>query len=158
MAGFLTKEHATVQIVDGVGASLTVSDVGDFTFDGLQHNEAPAVAIMHRKRFVAYVHGDQAAHSFSFSGTVKSNELRNASSKTIFDAVLKTGAWSAATTTNPGGDGPMTYTIVYATTLGGVASTVNLTNAYLTASINESGDAIVISVSGTAYGLTATGV
>jgi hypothetical protein len=52
----------------------------------------------------------------------------------------------------------MTYTIVYATTLGGVSATINLTNAYLTASINESGDAIVISVSGTAYGLTATGV
>jgi hypothetical protein len=89
---------------------------------------------------------------------VKSNELRNASSRTIFDAVLKTGAWSAATTTNPGGDGPMTYSIIYATTLGGVASTINLTNAYLTASLNESGDAIVISVSGMAYGLTATGV
>ena len=158
MAGFLTKEHATVQIVDGVGTSLTVSDVGDFTFDSIQHNEAPAVAIMHRKRFVAYVHGDQAAHSFSFTGTVKSNELRNASSRTIFDAVLKAGAWSAATTTNPGGDGPMTYTIVYSTTLGGVASTINLTNAYLTASLNESGDAIVISVSGMAYGLTATWV
>jgi len=158
MAGFLTKEHATVQIVDGAGAGLTVSDVGDFTFDSLQHNEAPAVAILHRKRFVAYVHGDQAAHTFSFSGTVKSNELRNASSKTIFDAVLKTGAWSAATTTNPGGDGPMAYTIIYATTLGGVAATINLTNAYLTASLNESGDALVISVSGMAYGLSATGV
>ena len=146
---FFTKQHATVTFSDGAGtpASITFDDVGDFTIDGLQEAGKGTASIFHRGAFKSYVYTDEAPVTGSFSLTLKAEDFSNASSSRPLDFILKLGSVASGTTTNPGGFGPWCGTMVYSVTANGQTGTIQITECRLSASINESGDALVASVS-----------
>lgn len=150
---FFTKQHATVTFSDGAGtpASITFDDVGDFTIDGLQEAGKGTASIFHRGAFKSYVYTDEAPVTGSFSLTLKAEDFSNASSSRPLDFIMKLGSVSSGTTTNPGGFGPWCGTMVYSVTANGQTGTIQITECRLSASINESGDALVASVSFTGF-------
>lgn len=150
---FFTKQHATVTFSDGAGspASITFDDVGDFTIDGLQEAGKGTASIFHRGAFKSYVYTDEAPVTGSFSLTLKAEDFSNASSSRPLDFIMKLGSVASGTTTNPGGFGPWCGTMVYSVTANGQTGTIQITECRLSASINESGDALVASVSFTGF-------
>jgi len=150
---FFTKQHATVTFSDGAGspASITFDDVGDFTIDGLQEAGKGTASIFHRGAFKSYVYTDEAPVTGSFSLTLKAEDFSNASSSRPLDFIMKLGSVASGTTTNPGGFGPWCGTMVYSVTANGQTGTLQITECRLSASINESGDALVASVSFTGF-------
>lgn len=150
---FFTKQHATVTFSDGAGtpASITFDDVGDFTIDGLQEAGKGTASIFHRGAFKSYVYTDEAPVTGSFSLTLKAEDFSNASSSRPLDFIMKLGSVASGTTTNPGGFGPWCGTMVYSVTAHGQTGTIQITECRLSASINESGDALVASVSFTGF-------
>jgi hypothetical protein len=148
---FFTKQHASVAFQDGSALSITFDDVGDWTLDGIQEAQKGTAAILHRGAFKSYVYTDQVQVTGSFSFTVKAEDFSNPSNARALDAIRKTGTWSAATTTNPGGFGPFTGKLVYTATANGQTGTLEVDYARLSVSINESGDALTGSVSFTGY-------
>jgi hypothetical protein len=125
---FFTKQHATVTFSDGAGtpASITFDDVGDFTIDGLQEAGKGTASIFHRGAFKSYVYTDEAPVTGSFSLTLKAEDFSNASSSRPLDFIMKLGSVASGTT-------------------------IQITECRLSASINESGDALVASVSFTGF-------
>lgn len=150
---FFTKQHATVTFSDGAGtpASITFDDVGDFTIDGLQEAGKGTASIFHRGAFKSYVYTDEAPVTGSFSLTLKAEDFSNASSSRPLDFIMKLGSVASGTTTNPGGFGPWCGTMVYSVTANGQTGTLQITECRLSASINESGDALVASVAFTGF-------
>lgn len=150
---FFTKQHATVTFSDGAGtpASITFDDVGDFTIDGLQEAGKGTASIFHRGAFKSYVYTDESPVTGSFSLTLKAEDFSNASSSRPLDFIMKLGSVASGTTTNPGGFGPWCGTMVYSVTANGQTGTIQITECRLSASINESGDALVASVSFTGF-------
>lgn len=150
---FFTKQHATVTFSDGAGspASITFDDVGDFTIDGLQEAGKGTASIFHRGAFKSYVYTDEAPVTGSFSLTLKAEDFSNAGASRPLDFIMKLGSVASGTTTNPGGFGPWCGTMVYSVTANGQTGTLQITECRLSASINESGDALVASVSFTGF-------
>jgi hypothetical protein len=151
---FFTKQHATVTFSDGATptpASITFDDVGDFSIDGLQEAGKSTATIIHRGAFKSYVYGDEAPVTGSFSLTVKAEDFSNAGSSRPLDFIMKLGSVASGTTTNPGGFGPWCGTMVYSVTANGQTGSIQVTECRLSASITESGDALVASVSFTGY-------
>jgi hypothetical protein len=143
-----TKRHGSVKYADGGSKSITFADVGDFTFDGVTPNQREVAAIMNRGDFGAWVETDEIELSFSFSYHLKGETLTSASVERALDAIRFTGTWAAATSTNPGGFGAKVGTLTYTLAVNGTTSLIPINYASLKASANESGNAVVISVSG----------
>jgi hypothetical protein len=143
-----TKRHGAVKYADGGALTFTFADVGDFTFDGVTPNQREVAAIMNRGDFGAWVETDEVELSFSFSYHMKGELITSASVARALDAVRFTGTWAAATSTNPGGFGAKVGTCTYTQTVNGVTNVIPINYASLKASANESGNAVVISVSG----------
>jgi hypothetical protein len=155
MAAFITKRNATITLAAGAD-SYTFNDVGDFSADNLQESNSDAVPIMHRGAFAGYVQGDDVPCNLSFSTTAQREKLTDAASEVQMDVIRKAGMFAAATTTNPGSVGPMTWTLTYSVTYGATTTTMVYANVRIKASLAESGPATVLSISGTAFGVTCT--
>ncbi len=152
MAGYLTKLNGTVKISAG-SIDYTFDDVGDFSCGAIQEGGRGAAAIIHRGDYKSHIETDVEPIPVSFTATLQRDPLTDAADEVILDFIRKTGTAAAATTTNPGGAGPMTWTLTYTLVFGSTTTTLTVTNVRLSASLDESGPAIVISVSGNGYGM-----
>jgi len=150
--GFVTKRNATIKVAAG-SLEYIFDDVGDVSIGAIQEGAAGAAAIMHRGSFKGFVQTDDEPIPVSFTATARREKLTDATNEVLLDFVRKTGTAAAATTTNPGNVGPMTWTLTYTVVYAAVTTTMVISNARLTASLDESGPATVISVSGNGYGM-----
>lgn len=153
--GFVTKRNATIKVEAG-GLDYTFEDVGDVSIGAIQEGAAGAAAILHRGSFKGWVQTDDEPIPVSFTATARREKLTDASNEVLLDFVRKTGTAAAATTENPGNVGPMAWTLTYTVVYGATTTTMVVDNVRLTATLDESGPATVISVSGTGYGMSCT--
>lgn len=104
MAQFDHKGRWTVKLDDGASLEATVTDAGDFKFDGVEAGNQTLVAVYERHAYAGSVPGDKKTISGSFSVNRRTETLTHASNNRLLDVVNKTGAWAAATTVDPSGD------------------------------------------------------
>ena len=154
---YTTKRHGSVTYADGAALSFTFADVGDFQVGALNPQQRALVEVLNRGTFGAWVEGDDIQVSVSFSYHLKGESITSASVARALDAIRFSGTWSAATSTNPGGFGAKVGTLTWSATVNGVTNTIPVLYAALEATANESGNAVVISVSGKGYLGTVTG-
>jgi len=148
-----TKKHASIILEEGGGTAIaTFEDVGDFSVSGLQENSAAAVRILNRGSFEGYVEGDDEEITGSFSVRIARETLTDNSNFRPLDAVFGTGSIAALTTDNPIADGPRSYEMIYSITDGTASAAITFTNVRLSASIDESGDTLMLQISFTAAG------
>jgi len=155
MAGYLTKRNGTVKITAG-SLDYTFDDVGDFSCGAIQEGGRGAAAIIHRGAYKSRIETDDEPIPVSFTATLQREPLTDAADEVILDFIRKTGTAASATTTNPGGTGPMTWTLTYTLVFGATTTVLTVTNVRLMATLDESGPAIVVSVSGEGYGMNCT--
>lgn len=151
----------TILIEDGTGTpiSLTVQyEAGDFSISGLNESNTEATTYLDRGELGSVRKTSRTFPTFSF--TAHMTDLSDATNKTLWDAVNKTGAFSAAVST--GGTASDVYMLkvtftVEGTNFGDSADHVMvLNNCHLALDFSE-GDPNSFSLSGTVYGaITAT--
>lgn len=151
-----TKRDGTIAIKDGAGSPLTTTvayEDGDLSIEGLTSGGTNPLPFSDRG--VQYGLRDGDDHPVNFTFTAHLMEIFDATNKTIADAFLKTGTYSAATSTW-GANVADRYTVTVVWTVeetdrGGAAdNTVTLT--YCTAEVSFSeGEPNKISIKGTAY-------
>lgn len=151
--GLFTNSHGSLKLEDASTLSITIDDVGDFKADGITQNQTGKTAVMHRKRFVGYVEGDEKPITGSFSFSLAKETLTDASGNRPLDAIRKTGKWAAGTSTN---DDTAVWALkgTYTLTAGGVTTTVVIDTMTITASTDESGDVVRVSCSFEGFGCT----
>ena len=122
MAGVFTRRYVTVTVKDGAGTPLTRTvgpGPGDFTIDGLEAGNYEAVKVLDRGQFYELVAGDDKEVTLGGSIYVDGDQT----GASVIDAILKSGDWASATTTDPGG-------VVWAFTLVITESRAGVTNTY----------------------------
>jgi hypothetical protein len=96
----------TIQLADGTGTpiSLTVQyEAGDFSISGLSANSNTETTTYLDRGVLGSVRlTNQTFPTFSF--TAHMTDLSDATEKTLWDAVNKTGAWASAVSTISGSD------------------------------------------------------
>lgn len=154
----------TITIADGTTPtplSLTVQfETGDFSIDGLNEGNVDVTAYLDRGEFNNLRKTNRTFPTFQFSSHF--TDLADAGYATLYALVSKTGFFSAALSTSPGGATAdvMTYKVTFTiegTNFGDSADHVLVLNdCRLSVAISE-GDPDSYSISGTVYGaITAT--
>lgn len=156
--GYLTNKHGRIYIRDGVGTVVAdFDDAGDINLGGIAPGNSTVARVTQRKRARAFVDGEPAEASLSFSFMLPAADYirANASDKrTMLEALLAVPDGNEdLVTTNPGAIGPMCYEVCIEHQVvgrgGGLhAAVVRIDEVAL----DESGDAVQISV--TAQALT----
>lgn len=151
----------TILIEDGTATpiSLTVQyEAGDFSISGLNESNTEATTYLDRGELGSVRKTSRTFPTFSF--TAHMTDLSDATNKTLWDAVNKTGAFAAAVST--GGTASDVYMLKVTftcegTNFGDSADHVMvLNNCHLALDFSE-GDPNSFSLSGTVYGaITAT--
>ena len=151
----------TILIEDGTGTPLAVTvqfEAGDFSLSGLNQGNVEATTYLDRGELGSVRKTSRTFPTFSFSAHM--TDLSDATDKLLWDAVNKTGAFSAAVST--GGTASDVYMLkvtftVEGTNFGDSADHVMiLNNCRLSLDLSE-GDPNSFSISGTVYGaITAT--
>lgn len=153
--GTLTIEDGTA----GTPIAMTiVYEAGDFSIDNLTEGLVETTAYLDRGEFATLRKTNRSFPSFSFSAHF--TDLSDATNKTIYDLVRKTGAWAAAVSTLGTNADAMTYKVTWTcegTNFGDASDHVLIMqDCRLTVSIAE-GDPTSFSISGVCYGaITAT--
>lgn len=140
------KGRWTVAIKDGAVTPLssTITDAGDFKFDGIEAGGRSLVAVYERHNYAGSVPGDEKTYSGSFSVNRRNETLTHASNNRLVDIVHKTGAWASATTVDPSGDADAWMVdIVYSDG----TSSITFNTCRLTLSSDESADPVKHTVS-----------
>jgi hypothetical protein len=120
--GVTTRRYTSVILKDGAGSPLSRTagpGPGDFKFSTVENGNYAAIKVLDRGQFYELVPGDD--NEIKISGSIYVDGDQTGSS--VMDAVLKTGDWVAATTTDPGG-------VVWAFTLVITESYNGVTNIY----------------------------
>ena len=151
----------TILIEDGTGTPLAVTvqyEAGDFSITGLNESNTDATTYLDRGELGSVRKTNRTFPTFSFSAHM--TDLSDATNKTLWDVVNKTGAFAAAVST--GGTSSDVYMLkvtftVEGTNFGDSADHVLvLNNCHLALDFSE-GDPNSFSLSGTVYGaITAT--
>lgn len=158
MSAVVTRKHGAVSMrtADGtpIAASLSPS-LGDFSYSGAEEGNAEAIAIYNRGSFLELVEGDDKTITGSIT-VIHDGDLTDATNKLAIDAVMKTGAFSAGVSTDPGLV-VWTTDIVLTSTRGGVVHTHTLTTCRCTYDYSEANDGNKIVINFTCYeGVTVT--
>lgn len=134
-----TKRHFSVTLEDNSGSkSLSPTDTGDFSFDGIQEGLRGAEPLMLRSVIDCAVEGDEVPMSGTFSVPLASESFSDGSADRLLDAINQTGSWSSATTTNPGGVAPWLCKLKFSFTHNGTTSYIQWTRVRLSAALDES--------------------
>jgi hypothetical protein len=147
----------TITITDGTtptAITMTVEyEAGDFSIDGINEGLTDTTVYLDRGEFGSLRKTNRTFPTFNFSANF--TDLSDATNKTLYDAVRKTGAFAAAVSTLGANADAMTYRVVFTvegTNFGDSADHVlTMADVRLSASIAE-GDPDTISISGTVYG------
>jgi hypothetical protein len=146
----------TILIEDGTGTPLAVTvqfEAGDFSISGLNQGNVEATTYLDRGELGSVRKTSRTFPTFSFSAHM--TDLSDATDKLLYDAVNKTGAFSAALSTGSIASDvymlKVTFT-VEGTNFGDSADHVMvLNNCHLSLDLSE-GDPNSFSISGTVYG------
>lgn len=120
--GVFTRRYSSVTIKDGAGSPLSRAigpGVGDFTYSTVENGNYAALKVLDRGQFYELVPGDD--NEIKISGSLYVDGDQTGSS--VIDAILKSGDWASATTTDPGG-------VVWAFTLVITETYNSVTNVY----------------------------
>lgn len=149
------KRHGTITFIDGGGTNLyalTAIDIGTFSATGHEEGQRAGVPILNRGSFAGYVEGDDTPLSISLSCRAARATFTKADEDRLLDIIYKTGNQSSATTDNPIATGPWALRMKIEYTDGTATASLTYKKLRLTADVDESGDTVVINISGTAYG------
>jgi hypothetical protein len=153
--GVFTHRHVTVTFKDGAGTPLTRTlgpGPGNVKFDNIAEGNKDVTLIRDRGANLEYVYGDDK----EMSGSIDVYEVGDETGSSILDAILKTGDFASATTTDAGGV-VWTGTMVVVGTRNGVTNTYTLSKVRIEASYAEAADGNLFSLSyRSAGGLAAT--
>ena len=151
----------TILIEDGTGTPLAVTvqfEAGDFSLSGLNQGNVEATTYLDRGELGSVRKTSRTFPTFTFSAHM--TDLSDATDKLIWDAVNKTGAFSAAVST--GGTASDVYMLKVTLTIEGTnfADTADhviiMNNCHLAIDFAE-GDPNSFTLNGTVYGaITAT--
>ena len=120
--GVQNRRNTSVTIKDGAGTPLSRSvgpGPGDFKITTVEHGNYGAIKVLNRGQYYEMVPGDD--NEVKISGSIYVDGDQTGAS--VIDAILKSGDWSSATTTDPGGQ-------VWAFTLVITESYAGVTNIY----------------------------
>lgn len=149
-----TSKHASVVFKDGAGSPLTYTASPtpmDLKIDGLEGDLDEAIKVMNNGVFLELVDGPQK--EFPWSLTIyHDGKLIDGSNGKPLNAVLKQGAWAAATTGDPGAVVWTLAEVVCTLTRGSAVDTVTIRNSRIVAGFELSPDGNKITISGIAYG------
>lgn len=146
-----TKQDITITTEDGSAAyTATISGVGDFSIDGIAADNREALPVYERDSFVGLVPGQDKQQAWSCTINLPNSSLTHASAERVLDLVRKTGSYSSATTTDPGGR-EYAVKVIVALSDGSNTGTLTLPNSRVEASIDESGEVLAVSLSGVNY-------
>lgn len=152
----------TIKLEDGTTPTpitLTVSlEAGDFSISGLNQGNTEATTYLDRGELGSVRLTNRSFPTFSFSAHMA--DLSDATDKLLWDAVNKTGAWSAAQSTITGSDvfGLKVTLTVEGTNFGDLPSdhVLVLNGCHMSIDFAE-GDPNSFTINGTVYGtITAT--
>ena len=135
MAGIQNRRNTSVTVKDGAGVPLSRTvgpGPGDFKASNLQQGNYEAMKVLDRGQFSEMVPGDDA--EIKISGSIYVSGDQTGSS--VVDAILKTGDWSSATTTDPGGQ-VWAFTLVITESYAGVTNIYTFSKCRGTASWSE---------------------
>lgn len=154
----ITRKHGAVAMKDATGTPISASlspSMGDFSYSGAESGNAEAIAIYNRGEYYGLVEGDDKTITGSIT-VIHDGDLTDATNKLAIDAVMKTGAFSAGVSTDPGLV-VWTTDIVLTSTRGGVVHTHTLTTCRCTYDYSEANDGNKIVINFTCYeGVTVT--
>lgn len=145
-----TKRDGAAIVSDGSGKTFTFTDVGDVQLGPLHEGQAPALPVMERGSIADYVRGDEPEVSGTFTCNLRTATFSDGTTTRPLDVVMKTGAWSSATSTLSGavtGD-PFAVKLELRWVKGGITAEIEVNPCFLTVdSINESGETLQASIS-----------
>ena len=148
--GIFTRRYVTVTIKDGAGTPLTRTvgpGPGDFKFGPVANGNYEAPKVLDRGQFYELVPGDDLQQDVSGSIYVDGDQT----GASVIDAVLKTGDWASATTTDPGGV-VWAFTLVITETYNGVTNVYTCSKCRGTVSWSEAVDGNKLDFAITCYG------
>ena len=146
----------TILIEDGTGTPLAVTvqyEAGDFSITGLNQSNTEATTYLDRGELGSVRKTSRTFPTFSFSAHM--TDLSDATDKLLYDAVNKTGAFSAAVST--GGTASDVYMLKVTLTIEGsnfgdsADHVMIMNNCHLSLDFSE-GDPNSFSLNGTIYG------
>jgi len=154
------KRQGTITFLDGAGTpaeffSCGTDDIGDLSASDMQHLQRAAIAVINRCGFKGYVFGDDQPLSLSFTFRPPIGTFTKSDSDRILDVVYKSGLQGTApvTTDNPIAGGPFSFKVKITYTDGTTTASILFHQCHVTASIEESGDTLMIKLSFTSYGV-----
>lgn len=118
--GVVTRRYTSVTVKDGAGSPLSRTvgpGPGDFKFSTVENGNYAANKVLDRGQFYELVPGDD--NEIKISGSIYVDGDQTGSS--VVDAILKSGDWASATTTDPGGV-VWAFTLVITETYNGVTN------------------------------------
>lgn len=106
MSGHFTFRKQKITFLDGAGSPMSLDttgyDVGDFSMGNLQQSGKDTFDVYARGVFVGTEFGNDSVLQGSMTVNAKAEYLNNSGAGRVPDFVLKLGAASGGTTTNPG--------------------------------------------------------
>ena len=162
MALPIVKNYRDGSIVlkDGTGTPIAITvefEAGDFSITGVNQSNTEVTTYLDRGDLGTVRKTSRTFPTFSFSAHM--TELSDATSKTLWDAVNKTGTFASAVSTITNSDvyGLTVLIVIEGTTLGEATDhTLELVGCHLSIDFAE-GDPNSFTINGTVYGaITAT--
>ena len=151
-----TKRQGSIIFIDGTPStffSCGTDDIGDASVGNLQQAAVNAVALLNRGQYKGRVNGEDAPISFSFSYRPPIETFTKSDADRILDAIMATAHTSSYVTTNPIATGPREHSIKLSYTDGTTTASITLTHCRTIATLDESGDSLVIKIEVESYGI-----
>lgn len=151
-----TNRQGSIEFIDGTPTtyfSCGTNDLGDASIGNLQQAAADAIALINRGGYKGRVKGADAPISFSFSYRPPIETFTKSDADRILDVIMWSGNQaSGLVSTNPISTGPKTCSIKLAYTDGAITASITLTHCHTVASIDESGDSLIVKIEVESYG------
>lgn len=156
----ITRKHGVVKLKDATGTPIEATlgpGVGDFSVSGVEAGNVEMIPVYNRGDYLEGVDGDEKQITGSIT-LYHDGDLTDATNKTPWDGVNKTGAFSAGVTTDPGGTGASwTTDIVWTGTRNSVVHTLTFLTCRCVLDYGEAKEGNTITVNFTCYeGVTVT--
>ena len=116
----MNRRNTSVTVKDGAGTPLSRTvgpGPGDFKIGGIEAGNYAALKVLNRGAYYEAVPGDD--NEIKVSGSIYVDGDQTGSS--VIDAMLKSGDWASATTTDPGGQVWM-FTLIITESYAGVTN------------------------------------
>jgi hypothetical protein len=150
MSGVMDRRYTSVTVKDGAGTPLSRTvgpGPGDFKASAVQHGGYEALKVLDRGQFYELIPGDDIEITVSGSIYVSGDQTGTS----VIDAILKSGDWASATTTDPGGV-VWAFTLVITESYNGTTNVYTFAKCRGTAAWSEDVNGNKIDISVTCYG------